>query len=49
MPQLNESIIQAALEGFEAQKIRIDQQIAELRSMSPDSRKAGSDASQPVD
>jgi hypothetical protein len=31
--QLSESIILAAIDGFEAQKIRIDQQIAELRTM----------------
>lgn len=30
---LNPQIITAAIEGFELQKIRIDQQIAELRSM----------------
>ncbi len=35
MPQLNESVILAAIEGFESQKARIDQQIAELRAMVP--------------
>jgi len=34
MPQkLNESIVLAAIEGFESQKRRIDEQIAELRQM----------------
>jgi hypothetical protein len=37
MPQLNESIIQAAIQGFEAQKMRLDQQIAELRALLPSS------------
>jgi hypothetical protein len=31
--QLTESIILAAIDGFEAQKNRIEQQIAELRAM----------------
>lgn len=48
MPTLNESVILAAIEGFESQKNRIDQQIAELRAILPGSSKAGTDASQPA-
>src|SRR3954452_2317097 len=33
MPSLTPEIIQAAIDGFEAQKARIDTQIAELRGM----------------
>src|SRR4029077_16202276 len=33
MPQLSTQIIEAAIDGFEAQKQRIDAQIAELRAM----------------
>jgi hypothetical protein len=33
MPQLTNEIIDAAIEGFEAQKQRIDAQIADLRAM----------------
>ncbi len=33
--ELNESVILAAIEGFQSQKARIDQQIAELRAMGP--------------
>lgn len=33
MPKLNDAILEAAIEGFESQKRRIDQQIAELRAM----------------
>jgi hypothetical protein len=33
MPTLSKLIIEAAIEGFEAQKLRIDAQIAELRAM----------------
>jgi hypothetical protein len=33
MPQLSTQIIEAAIDGFEAQKQRIDVQIAELRAM----------------
>ena len=33
MPKPNKEIIQAAIEGFEARKRQINQQIAELRSM----------------
>jgi hypothetical protein len=33
MAQLTQEIIDAAIEGFEAQKKRIDAQIAELRSL----------------
>jgi hypothetical protein len=33
MPTLSKPIIDAAIEGFEAQKLRIDAQIAELRAM----------------
>jgi hypothetical protein len=35
MPQLKPEIVLAAIEGFESQKRRIDDQIAELRSMLP--------------
>ena len=35
--QLNESVLLAAIEGFESQKTKIDQQIAELRTMLPGS------------
>jgi hypothetical protein len=41
--QLTESIILAAIDGFEAQKHRIDQQIAELRAMLR-GRSTGNDA-----
>ena len=33
MPQFTNEIIDAAIQGFEAQKRRIDEQIAELRAM----------------
>ena len=33
MPTLSKPIIEAAIDGFEAQKLRIDAQIAELRAM----------------
>ena len=33
MPQLSTQIIEAAIDGFQAQKQRIDDQIAELRAM----------------
>jgi hypothetical protein len=33
MPQLSRKIIEAAIEGFESQKRRIDSQVAELRAM----------------
>ena len=33
MPTLTKQIIEAAIDGFEAQKLRIDTQIAELRAM----------------
>ena len=33
MPKLTREIIEAAIDGFEAQKRRIDAQVAELRSM----------------
>jgi hypothetical protein len=33
MPKLTKEIIQAAIDGFESQKHRIDVQIAELRAM----------------
>jgi hypothetical protein len=33
MPTLSKSIIEAAIYGFEAQKLQIDAQIAELRAM----------------
>ncbi len=46
MPQLSTQIIEAAIDGFEAQKQRIDAQIAELRAMlSPNGSAA---ASEPV-
>ena len=34
-PKLTNEIIDAAIEGFEAQKRRLDEQIAELRAMLP--------------
>jgi hypothetical protein len=34
-PKLTQGIIEAAIEGFESQKRRIDAQIAELRAMLP--------------
>ena len=34
MKQLSQGIINAAIEGFESQKRRIDEQIAELRALS---------------
>jgi len=37
--KLNESIVLAAIDGFESQKTRIDQQIAELRAMLPGSNR----------
>jgi hypothetical protein len=39
--QLTESVILAAIDGFEAQKARIDQQIAALRALLPGRSKAG--------
>lgn len=33
MPTLSKPIIEAAIDGFEAKKLRIDAQIAELRAM----------------
>jgi hypothetical protein len=33
MAQISQGIINAAIEGFEAQKLRIDEQIAELRAL----------------
>ena len=33
MAQISQGIINAAIEGFEAQKRRIDEQIAELRAL----------------
>jgi len=33
MPKLTNQILEAAIRGFEAQKVRIDVQIAELRAM----------------
>jgi hypothetical protein len=41
MPQLSKEIIEAAIQGFESQKRRIDAQVAELRAMlSPNSSAA---------
>ncbi|HEY2840667.1 MAG TPA: hypothetical protein VGJ26_16040 [Pirellulales bacterium] len=37
--KINESIVLAAIDGFESQKSRIDQQIAELRAMLPGSNR----------
>jgi hypothetical protein len=37
--KINESIVLAAIDGFESQKARIDQQIAELRAMLPGSER----------
>jgi cell division septum initiation protein DivIVA len=37
MPTFTEEMIEAAITGFEAQKQRIDEQIAELRAMLPSS------------
>jgi hypothetical protein len=37
--KINESIVLAAIDGFESQKARIDQQIAELRAMLPGSNR----------
>ena len=34
-PRLTPEIIHAAIDGFEAQKLRIDAQIADLRAMLP--------------
>jgi hypothetical protein len=38
MPKLTPEIVNAAIEGFEQQKLRIDSQIAELRAMLPGGR-----------
>jgi hypothetical protein len=44
--QLSEAVILAAIEGFESQKARIDQQIAELRALLPGARTASVGSSQ---
>ena len=41
MAQLKQEIIDAAIEGFESQKRRIDEQIAELRALSNGNAQAG--------
>jgi len=38
VPKLTTEILLAAIDGFQAQKVRIDGQIAELRAMLPGSR-----------
>jgi hypothetical protein len=43
-PRLTPEIISAAIDGFEAQKIRIDTQIAELRAMLPGATKTTTDS-----
>ena len=47
MPTLTNEIIDAAIEGFEAQKRRIDDQIAELRAMRSGSPAVSAPAMQP--
>jgi len=44
MKQLSQGIIDAAIEGFESQKRRIDEQIAELRALSNGHTPAGTEA-----
>ena len=44
MKQLSQGIINAAIEGFESQKRRIDEQIAELRALSNGHTPAGTEA-----
>ena len=44
MAKLTNAIIQAAIDGFEAQKQRIDVQIAELRAMLPGAAKSNEKA-----
>ena len=44
MKQLSQGIINAAIEGFESQKRRIDEQIAELRSLSSGQTPAATEA-----
>jgi hypothetical protein len=46
-PKLTNEIIDAAIEGFEAQKRRIDEQIAELRGMRSGSPVASAPEKQP--
>jgi hypothetical protein len=47
-PKFNESIILAAIDGFESQKVRIDAQIAELKAMLPGGRTQVMDGSAPA-
>jgi hypothetical protein len=47
MAQINPAIINAAIEGFEAQKRRIDDQIAELRSMLPGAPATANETARP--
>ena len=44
MAQLTQGIIDAAIEGFESQKRRIDEQIAELRALSKGNAQAVAEA-----
>jgi hypothetical protein len=46
-PKLTDEIIDAAIEGFEAQKRRLDDQISELRAMRSGSPVASTPAKQP--
>ena len=46
--QLTESVILAAIDGFEAQKSRIDQQIQELKGMLPGGTSPKADDSEPA-
>lgn len=47
-PRLTPEIIAAAIDGYEAQKIRIDGKIAELRSMLPGGQTEPATAPEPV-
>jgi hypothetical protein len=48
MPTLNNDILAAAIDGFEAQKKRLDEQIAELRRMMNPSGSSAPTASAPA-
>ena len=48
MPTLTKQIIEAAIDGFEAQKKRIDVQIAELRALLPPGPNAAAVSKEPT-
>jgi hypothetical protein len=46
MPNLNEGVILAAIQGFELQRAQIDQQISELRALLPNGNRSTAAASE---